>query len=53
MAPAHVLPRRCPDFVQCRHGIFQTAVVQTWAAVFVSIVLQSLPFLTLVSCCPP
>lgn len=29
------------------HDIFQTPIVQTWAAVFVSIVLQALPFLTL------
>ncbi|MFC3894969.1 permease [Lentzea rhizosphaerae] len=29
------------------HEIFRTPLVQTWAAVFVSIVLQALPFLTL------
>ncbi|MFS8104949.1 permease [Lentzea alba] len=29
------------------HEMFQVPIVQTWAAVFVSIVLQALPFLTL------
>ena len=29
------------------HELFQAPIVQTWAAVFVSIVLQALPFLTL------